>query len=60
MRVYFKLKNGDEYMFKNVVTLRQKASEKLNVEYLVLGVIDTIKKAYGEIERLELGNIRII
>ena len=58
MKVYFKLKNGKEYKFKNVRSLREQFFEKTGAYYTNL--VEGINAAYGEMSLLFISNVRVI
>ena len=59
MKVEFSIENGNSYYFKSVKDLRE---EILYLSWGIFyeGLITGIEKVYGKIEKLVVGNMRLI
>lgn len=58
VKVYLKLKNGESMRFTHIRELRKACFDITGQDEL--GILEAIKKAYGEIEELFLDNVRVI
>lgn len=58
MKVYFKMKNGEEYFFRTVSSLRGLIHAKTCKHYESL--VEGIKAAYGDVQTVILQNVRVL